>query len=100
VTSSEHHYISKLIALGAGSLFVGDLFLTWHRNAAGWSGWGLLAGVLALVVMSLIGARVERPLAALLAAIGLLAATALADDSSSRWPAWLGLALAAVTVAA
>ncbi len=56
--------------------------------------------MLALVVMSLIGARVERPLATLLAAIGMLGATALAEDSSSRWPAWLGLALAAVTVAA
>ena len=92
----------KLAALGAGALFIGDLFPTWQPAAgSGWDDWGIAAGALALVVLWLITARIERPRAAVVAATGLLAATGLGlNNGGTRWPAWLGLALAVLTLAA
>lgn len=97
-----HHDAAKLAALGAGALFIGDLFPTWQpAGGSGWDDWGIAAGALALVVLWLITARIERPRAAVVAATGLLAATGLGlNNGGTRWPAWLGLALAVLTLAA
>ena len=102
MTSTEHHDAAKLVALGAASLFVGDLLLTWHgTDSSGWTGWGLVAGLLALVVDALAGARGEHPLAMLVSASGMVAATSLVVAAGdTHWPAWLGLALAGVAAAA
>ena len=132
MTSADHHDYVKLTALGAGALFVGDLFMPWqhatvrmagavnlnvHTGMSGWHGWGVVAGVLALVMLGLVGARSERPRATIVTATGLLAATALAvfagrpqvgvmmpglgiQVTATRWPAWVALALAVVAVAA
>jgi len=87
VTTARHHDAAKLVALGASSLFVGDLFMTWHPTVAhssGWTGWGIVAGVLALVVIGLVGARVERPLATLLAATACWARPPSGSRSTGR----------------
>ena len=132
MTAADRHDFSKLTALGAGALLVGDLFMPWqqasvrmagavnmhvHMATSGWHGWGVVAGILALVMLGLVGAVREPPLATLLTATGMLAATALAVFSGSpqvgvmmpglgiqvagtRWPAWVALALAVVAVLA
>ena len=132
MTSADRHDLAKLTALGAGALFVGNLFMPWqhasvrmagavnlnvHTGMSGWHGWGVVAGVLALGVLGLVGARAERPRGTLLTATGMLAATALAVFAGSpdvgvmmpglgvqvagtRWPAWVALALAFVVTVA
>ncbi len=112
------------VALAAALALVADLFAGWrrasvhmagvfdvHATSSGWSGWGLVAGVLALAVAGLVFWRGDR-LALLLAGAGTLMATVLAVVTGDAhvhvagmmstavggplWPAWLGLALAAV----
>lgn len=116
------------LLLVAALLFVADLFLGWqragvwiadvvdvHATRSGWSGWGLVAGILALVISGLAAATLWRragpPGVTLVVAVGLLIATALAiptagpgvdvampmmtvDAGPARWPAWVGLGLA------
>ena len=112
----------------AATLFIADLFLGWQRvavampaldvrsTASGWNGWGALAGLCALVLLSL--AIVRRASAATVAlGLGTLLFTALevltgharVDVGASMmrvhvdttlWPAWVGLALAGVMAAA
>ena len=121
------------ILLVASLLFVADLFLGWqragvfiadvvdvHATRSGWSGWGLVAGLLALVIAGLAAVTlrrgVGRPGVTLVAAIGMLIATALAIPTegqgadvvmpmmavhvgAARWPAWVGLGLAILVAA-
>ena len=112
----------------AATLFVLDLFLGWqrvavrmpaldvHATASGWSGWGTLAGLCALVALAL---AIARPASAATVALGLgtlvftslevLTGHASVDVGASMmrvhvdttlWPAWVGLALAGVMAAA
>jgi hypothetical protein len=112
----------------AATLFIADLFLGWQRvavdmpaldvrsTASGWSGWGALAGLCALVLLSLAivrhasAATVVLGLGALLfTALEVLTGHANVDVGASMmrvhvdttlWPAWVGLALAGVMAAA
>ena len=115
------------IAAGACVLLVVDLFLPWQEGnvqmlrfdvehtSSGWSGWGAAAGICAVVVI--ISALAERPLGALARttmAVLIPLFTALAaltgdaqvgtgmmdvQANATRWPAWVGLALAVIAAA-
>jgi hypothetical protein len=112
----------------AATLFVADLFLGWQRvavsmpaidvrsTASGWSGWSAVAGLCALVLLTLaiVGrsspATVALGLGALVfTALEVLAGHANLDAGASMmrvhvdttlWPAWVGLALAGVMAVA
>jgi hypothetical protein len=117
----------SFVAIGASILFLIDLFLDWQKaavqvagvvnvesTASGWDGWGVLAGVLALLVVGL--AFKGLVLGAFVAALGMLATTAITAFTgtasitppagqvsvveSTLWGAWVGLALAACTAIA
>ena len=119
--------VRPVIAVSA-TLFVVDLFLDWQRvavqmpavdvrgTANGWGGWGALAGVcaLALLTLAIVGrssaATVALGLGALVfTALEVLAGHASVDVGASMmrvhvdttlWPAWVGLALAGVMAGA
>jgi hypothetical protein len=120
---------SERVLLAAALLFLVVLFLDWHRTSvvivgegdaqagsSGWSGWGLLAGFFALAIVGLELDRVVRKrshegqaLVDLILAVGLALATVAAvftGDTSvgagagTLWPAWVGLGLAVVLLAA
>jgi hypothetical protein len=121
---------ARPVATGATSLFLVDLFLSWqradvrvpgmvhvHHMATGWSGWGLLAGLCAVALLAVLLAGRPRPSAAAALGLAMLAFTALAvvagdthvdmhsnavgvEVDVTRWPAWVGLALAAVAAVA
>jgi hypothetical protein len=127
----EHleHWAPRVAAIAA-ALFIADLFLGWQRTsvrvggmvgvdhmASGWSGWGALAGLCAVVLVVLaIGGRAQASAtAAAGAALFVLAALAVATADahvsmhgrdvglmvdSTRWPSWVGLGLAAVAALA
>jgi hypothetical protein len=112
----------------AATLFVADLFLGWQRvavsmpaidvrsTASGWSGWSAVAGLCALVLLTLaiVGrsspATVALGLGALVfTALEVLVGHAKLDAGASMmrvhvdtalWPAWVGLALAGVMAVA
>ena len=119
--------LASFAAIGASILFVIDLFLDWQKaavqvagvvnvesTASGWDGWGVVAGVLALLVVGL--AFKGLVLGAFVAALGMLGATAIAAFTgnasitppagqvsvvaSTLWAAWVGLALAACATVA
>lgn len=93
-----------------------------EAGSSGWSGWGLLAGICALAIVGLEFDRVVRKrshegqaLIDLALAVGVAGATVAAvftgdtsvtagaageEVSSTLWPAWVGLALAAAMVVA
>jgi hypothetical protein len=109
-------------------LFLVDLLLNWqhadvqvdgmvhvHHVASGWHGWGALAGLCAGVLLAVLIAG--RPKASAVFGGALLAfailAVAAGDTSATvhermvdvqvdtiRWPAWVGLGLAAVAALA
>jgi hypothetical protein len=112
----------------AAALFVVDLFLGWQRvavhmpaidvrsTASGWSGWGALAGLCAIVLLALAIADRSSP-ATVALGLGALVFTAIdvltghenVDVGASMmrvhvdttlWPAWVGLALAGVMAVA
>jgi len=123
---------TDLIALAASLLLIADLFLGWRRTdvdvggaveiratETGWVGWGVLAGVLALVLVGLLLVRLRGrgehalatlavglalPLAALLAAVTGDASVDMpgvgAQVDILLWPAWAGIALAMVAAVA
>lgn len=128
--------LAHRVVLGAALAFLVVLFLPWQEatvrvagvvdleeRSSGWSGWGLAAGLVALVLLALQLGRLRArdraghtgDLASALLAAALVAAAALAvftgetsvatqavgvEVGSTLWPAWLGLALAAVAAAA
>ena len=128
MTSEALEQRARPVIAVAATLFVVDLFLGWQRvavtmpaidvrsTASGWSGWGALAGLCAVVLLAL--AIVDRTSAATVAlglgalvftAIEVLAGHATVDVGASMmrvhvdttlWPAWVGLALAGVMAAA
>jgi hypothetical protein len=134
MTPASIPHRARAVAMAASLLLIADLFVGWQRTTvrvpgavdlqatnSGWTGWGLVAGVLAVVVavLALAGlrGRAAHGGATLLAACGLLAATALAvltgnadvrlvagavgvEVQATRWPAWAALALAVVVAAA
>jgi hypothetical protein len=117
---------ARPVAAAAAALFIVDLFLSWqrttvhvagavqvHHMASGWSGWGALAGVcaVALLVFVIAGRMPAAATAAAGAAMFVLAVLAVAtgdahvgmhgrgfgvEVDTTRWPAWLGLGLAAI----
>jgi hypothetical protein len=119
---------ARPVAAGATLLFLVDLLLNWqhadvrvvgmvhvHHVASGWHGWGALAGLCAVVLLAMLIA--DRPKATAAFGFALLAFTVLAvaagDTSATvhqpmvdvevdtiRWPAWVGLVLAAVAALA
>lgn len=121
---------ARPVAAAAAALFIVDLFLSWQRTAvhfagavhvdhmgSGWSGWGVLAGVCAaaLVLLVLSGRVPASATAAVGAAMFVFTALAIAtgdahvgmhgrafgvEVDSTRWPAWLGLGLAAIAALA
>ncbi len=119
--------LASFAAVGASVLFLLDLFLDWQKaavqvagvvnvesTASGWDGWGVVAGVLALLLVGL--AFKGLALGAFVAALGMLAATAIGAFTgtasisppvgpvsvieSTLWAAWVGLALAACATVA
>jgi hypothetical protein len=114
--------------------FLGALFLDWQRvtvdvagvvhveeTTIGWNGWGFLAGLIALALLTLMFADAPRSTTgevlvsgfvpgALVLATALAVFTGDADTSiagavavevdTSLWPAWLGLALAVIAAGA
>lgn len=124
---------SRLIALIGSLALLVALSFDWHTadvhvvgvvdaegSSVGWSGWGLLGGVFAMLVAIVAfadlraddAARVRRFAVAVLPPVGMVVATALAafagdadvnvvgvtsvEADSILWPAWIGLFLAAV----
>jgi hypothetical protein len=115
------------VVVGGAFLLVLDLFLHWQKASVGvgsvvsihtassaWAGWGFVVGILAIAVIS---ATLTRRVAWTLGlAMAMLVATALAAftgeanvstqgvgvavQTTTLWPAWVGLGLAAVTTAA
>jgi hypothetical protein len=89
-----------------------------RASSSGWAGWGLVAGLLAIVVAALAVAGLRgrsAPLALVAASLGMLCATMLAvftgsadirsgavgvEVDATRWPALSGLALAVVVAGA
>ena len=128
MTSAALQQRMRPVIVVASTLFVADLFLGWQRvavsmpaldvrsTASGWGGWGVLAGLCALGLLTL--AIIDRPspasvalgLAALVfTALEVLAGHANVDVGASMmrvhvdttlWPAWVGLALAGVMAVA
>ena len=120
--------VARFAAAAAAGLLLVDLFLDWQRaavrvagvveveaTAAGWHGWGFLAGVLALALMAVLLTAGGRSTVSAAVALGMLAATTVAVvtsepdvaggpaasvEESTVWPAWLGLVLAAVAFVA
>jgi hypothetical protein len=118
---------ASFVAISASVLFLLDLFLDWQKaavhvagvvnvesTASGWDGWGVVAGVLAVLVVTFaFKSMLPRAFAA---ALGMFAATAIdaftgsanvsppagpvSVVASTLWAAWLGLALAAIAVVA
>lgn len=125
---------STLVLLGSALAFLVVLFLDWHRttvdiagvthveaSTSGWSGWGLLAGIAAIVLVALNVRRLRRGqepdptfgIADLLLGVVIVSATVAAVFSGDAdvqvaavigveagtilWAAWLGLALSIVT---
>jgi hypothetical protein len=108
-----------VLGLAGGLLFV-DLLLGWQEacvrvgpagrvcaTRAGWHGFGIAVGLttVALIVwvaVELTGTRLPRAGAGALAAVvAVLVAVEFVEHGEKRsWPAWLGLALGAVIVAA
>ena len=116
--------VARFTAAGAAALLLVDLFLDWQMasirvagivevetTAAGWRGWGFVAGVLALALVAvLLTDEGRRVLAAALGLCTVVATTiavvtgdadvsggpAATVEDSTLWAAWLGLALAAV----
>jgi hypothetical protein len=112
---------SKLL-LGAGLLLFIDSFLDWQQvcvglgaggpqvcgGRTGWSGWGVLVGLLVIALLiweglQLTGAAKGLNVPATLVTAGLAAAILLftiikffVDDTARHWPAWAGLILAIV----
>lgn len=124
---------STCVMVGSALAFLVVLFLDWHRtvidiagvthveaSTSGWSGWGMLAGIAAVVLVALNVRRTRRGqppdatfgIADLGLGVVILSATVGAVFSGSAdvqvavvgvesgtilWPAWLGLALSIVT---
>jgi hypothetical protein len=117
------------VIAGAATLFLVDLFLGWqrvamqmrgpfdvHNTTSGWSGWGALAGMCAIVLLVLALAGQRSPATAalglgalLFTSLQVLTGNAHVDMGASMmrvqvdttlWPAWVGLALAGVVAAA
>ena len=127
---------SSLVMVGSALAFIVVLFFDWHRttvdlagvthveaDSAGWGGWGLLAGIAAIVLVALNLYRVRRGLepdgtfgiADLVLGVVMLCATVAAvfsgnadvqvavvgiESGTILWAAWLGLALSIVTAVA
>ena len=106
------------IMLGAGVLFLISTFFNWQSVDLGptdvgqnaWHGfWGVVMGLLAIVLIAWLGARlagVDVPVPLSAALIGIVLAVlifllalikALTDDFASSW-AWIGVVLAALIV--
>jgi hypothetical protein len=128
MTSAALQQRARPVIAVAATLFVADLFLGWQRvavsmpaidvrsTASGWSGWSAVAGLCALVLLTLaiVGrsspATVALGLGALVfTALEVLAGHANLDAGASMmrvhvdttlWPAWVGLALAGVMAVA
>ncbi len=124
---------STCVMVGSALAFLVVLFLDWHRTAvdiagvthveastSGWSGWGLLAGIAAIVLIALNVRRTRRGqepdatfgIADLGLGVVILSATVAAVFSGDAdvqvavigveagtilWAAWLGLAFSIVT---
>lgn len=121
---------ARPVGAAAAVLFIVDLFLNWERTAvrvadavhvdhmaSGWSGWGALAGVcaVALLVFMIAGRVSASASVAVGAAMFVFTALAVAagnahvgmhgravgvDVDTTRWPAWVGLGLAATAALA
>ena len=124
---------STCVMVGSALAFLVVLFLNWHRTTVdiagvthveastpGWSGWGLLAGIAAIVLVALNVRRTRRGqepdatfgIADLVLGVVIFSATVAAvfsgdadvtvgvvgvDNGTILWAAWLGLALSIVT---
>jgi hypothetical protein len=124
---------STLVMLGSTLAFLVVLFLDWHRTTVdiagvtrvqtesmGWSGWGLLAGMAAIVLVALNLRRMRRGvepeptfgIVDLVLGVITVCATVAAvfsgtadvqvavvgvESGTILWPAWLGLVLSIVT---
>jgi hypothetical protein len=134
MTRSQLTRTSRLIALVGSLALLVALSFDWHSadvhvvgvvdaegSSVGWSGWGLLSGVFAMLVAVIAfadlraddAALVRRFAVAVLPPVGMLAATALAvfagdadvnvvgvtsvEADSILWPAWVGFVLAAIS---
>jgi hypothetical protein len=134
MTRNQTKRIAQLVSLVGSLALLVVLSLDWHGaevhvvgvvdaegTVVGWSDWGLLSGVFAVIIAIVAfadlragdAAGVRRFTVAVLPPVGMLVATALAvfsgdadvnvvgvtsvDADSTFWPAWLGLMLAAVT---
>jgi hypothetical protein len=126
--SLRRHTLPRLASLTAAGLLFGDLFLRWqevssstgmyeHRIAEGWHGWGAFAGILLMAILlrellRVQGARIGTFLD-VVASFAVLVfviermrdagettiSLTTVDVAGTRWPGWIGLALA-VTLAA
>jgi len=110
---------SKILLI-AGGLFFIDLFLAWQHvcfagicgSASGWHGWGVLAGILVIVILVMevllllsVPVNVGTPQMRLQIEAGLTGAVLLftlikffVDSEFRSWPAYVGLILAVVIV--
>jgi hypothetical protein len=117
---SKLHRRADEVALVACVLLIGDLFLHWERSSvpvigtdrvetgtSGWAGEGIVAGLLAIVLVLLLVRALtghDHPLLTLVASLAMLGAAAVAlvagGSDATHWPAWLGLGLAVVATGA
>ena len=124
---------STCVMVGSALAILVVLFLDWHRttvdiagvthveaSTSGWSGWGLLAGIAAIVLVALNVRRTRRGqepdatfgIADLVLGVVILSATVAGvfsgdadvqagvvgvESGTILWAAWLGLALSIVT---
>lgn len=112
---------AKLV-LGAGSLLLADLFLTWQtleldfggnvqitKALDGWDFWGLLIGLLTIAILAVVaiehtdselqlGGRWDIVPLTLGSLVLLFAVVKNVRDSDSTWASYAGIALAALVV--
>ena len=106
------------ILLGAGLLFLIDLFLAWQKacfgdfcvKQLGWHGWGLLAGIVVILIIVMeilliagVQVNVGTPQTRMMTEAALAGAVLLftiikffVDNEVRKWPAFVGLILALV----
>jgi hypothetical protein len=108
---------SKILLISGVLLFI-DLFLAWQKvcflsvcgSASGWHGWGILVGILLIVIIVMevltlasvpvnVGTTTMRNQVEAGLAGGVLLFTIIkffVDNEFRKWPAWVGLLLAII----
>ena len=119
----RRHDVPRIVMLVAAGLLFGDLFLSWQDVSAsrsyangianGWHGWGVFAGMLLMVILlrgleRALGARIGTSFDLVASAAVLVFVVERIRDvgetthglmtvevEATRWPAWVGVVLAA-----